>query len=105
MKIKVSAGGVVSVPKRILEKFNIRAGDTLDVGINAGRIVLSPRVKPRRRYSARIVHDPVTGMPALSLGPDAPILTNEMVDELLNGTVRDIPDPAVKRRPSGRDAT
>jgi hypothetical protein len=41
----------------------------------------SSRKKPR--YKARIIKDPITGFPAIDLGPDAPILTSERVKELL----------------------
>jgi hypothetical protein len=45
------------------------------------RIILTPRRKPRGR--ARIVKDPVTGLPVLTAGKDAPILTSEQVREIL----------------------
>jgi antitoxin (DNA-binding transcriptional repressor) of toxin-antitoxin stability system len=32
---------------------------------------------------ARIIEDPVTGLPVIDVGDDAPILTNEMVREML----------------------
>jgi hypothetical protein len=59
----------------------LRAGDSLDVEVEGERIVLSPQTKPRKK--ARIVTDPITGMPVLSAGPDAPTLTSEEVAELL----------------------
>jgi len=43
--------------------------------------VLTQASKPK--YEARMVEDPVTGFIAIDLGPDAPILTSEMVKELL----------------------
>jgi hypothetical protein len=33
----------------------------------------------------RIVVDPVTSLPVLSTGPDAPLLTSEQVEEILSG--------------------
>jgi hypothetical protein len=38
---------------------------------------------PKKRFVARIIEDPVTGLPVLDGGPDAPVLTSEMVRELL----------------------
>jgi hypothetical protein len=37
----------------------------------------------KKKYKARIIDDPVTGVPVIDLGPDAPVLTSEMVKELL----------------------
>jgi hypothetical protein len=48
---------------------------------NAGRIVLTPRKK--RRHRVRIVADPVTGLPVLSAGSDAPLLRSKEVEEIL----------------------
>jgi hypothetical protein len=33
----------------------------------------------------RILVDPITGLPVLSAGPDAPVLTSEEVNEILSG--------------------
>jgi bifunctional DNA-binding transcriptional regulator/antitoxin component of YhaV-PrlF toxin-antitoxin module len=70
---------VLPVPLR--RKLGIRAGDPLDIAIEKDRIVLTQASKPK--YEARIVKNPVTGFIALDLGPDAPILTSEMVREML----------------------
>jgi hypothetical protein len=43
--------------------------------------VLSAPRKPK--YKARIIKDPITGFPVIDVGPDAPVLTSEMVRELL----------------------
>jgi hypothetical protein len=37
----------------------------------------------KKKYTARIIEDPLTGLTVIDLGPDAPILTSEMVRELL----------------------
>jgi hypothetical protein len=34
--------------------------------------------------TVRIVVDPITGLPALSAGPGAPLLTSEEVEEILS---------------------
>ena len=81
MQTKVSTKGQVVLPGPIRRKLGIRAGDPLDAEIEAGRIVLTPKKKRLRK--AKIVIDPITGLPALDAGPDAPILTSEEVAEIL----------------------
>jgi hypothetical protein len=49
--------------------------------IQDGHIVLTPRTKPS--YPAKLVTDPVTGLPALSAGRNAPVLTPEEIEQLL----------------------
>ena len=39
--------------------------------------------KDGRSPKAKIVIDPLTGIPALTLGPNAPILTSKEVEEML----------------------
>lgn len=81
MRTKVSTKGQVVIPGPLRRRLGIRAGDSLDIAIEKDRIVLTQASKPK--YEARIVEDPVTGFTAIDLGPDAPILTSEMVRELL----------------------
>jgi AbrB family looped-hinge helix DNA binding protein len=82
MQTKVSTKGQIVIPGPVRRRLGIRAGDALDAEIEAGRIVLTPRKK--RAFKARIIKDPVTGFPVLYAGPDAPVLTSEMVRELLS---------------------
>jgi AbrB family looped-hinge helix DNA binding protein len=82
MQTRVSTKGQVVLPGPIRRKLGIRAGDPLDVAIEKDRIVLTQLRKPK--YEARIVKDPVTGFIAIDAGPEAPILTSEMVRELLS---------------------
>lgn len=81
MQTKVSTKGQVVLPGSLRRKLGIRAGDALDVNIEAGRIVLLPR--RNRRHKVRIVIDSITGLPALSVTPDAPILSSKEVQEIL----------------------
>jgi AbrB family looped-hinge helix DNA binding protein len=81
MQTKVSTKGQIVLPGPLRRKLNLRAGDRLNIAIEKDRIVLTQASKPK--YEARIVEDPVTGFTAIDLGPDAPILTSEMVRELL----------------------
>jgi AbrB family looped-hinge helix DNA binding protein len=81
MWTKLSRKGEVVIPNLIRKKLGLRPGNPLDVAIEDGRIVLTPR--KRRSGKARIIKDPVTGFPVLTLGPDAPTLTSKRVKEML----------------------
>jgi AbrB family looped-hinge helix DNA binding protein len=82
MQTRVSPKGEIVIPASIRRKLGIRAGDLLHIAIEQDRIVLSLSSKPR--YKARIMEDPITGFTVIDVGPDAPILTSEMVRELLS---------------------
>jgi len=82
MQTRVSTKGQVVIPSPLRRRLGIRAGDSLDVAIEKDRIVLTAP-KKRMRSKARIIQDPITGFPVIDVGPDAPMLTNEMVRELL----------------------
>ncbi len=81
MQTKVSTKGQIVIPGPMRRRLGIRAGDTLDIAIEKDRVVLTQASRPK--YEARMVEDPVTGFLAIDLGPDAPVLTSEMVRELL----------------------
>jgi AbrB family looped-hinge helix DNA binding protein len=81
MQTRVSTKGQVVLPGPIRRKLGIRTGDRLDASIENGRIVLAPGKKRARR--ARITKDPLTGLPVLDAGADAPALTSREVEELL----------------------
>lgn len=81
MQTKVSTKGQVVLPLPIRRRLDIRAGDQLDIAIEQDRIVLTAPKKPK--YEPRLVKDPITGFLAIDLGPDAPVLTSEMVREML----------------------
>ena len=81
MLTKVSTKGQIVLPGPLRRRMGIRAGDPLEISVEKDRIILTQANKPK--YEARIVEDPVTGFTALDLGPDAPVLTSEMVKELL----------------------
>ena len=81
METKVSTKGQVVLPGPLRRRLDIRAGDALDVNVEKGRIVLTPQRRRARR--AKLVTDPVTGLPALSAGPGAPILSSKEVAEIL----------------------
>jgi AbrB family looped-hinge helix DNA binding protein len=81
METKISTKGQVVLPVTLRRKLGLRAGDPLDAKVEAGRIVLTPRRK--RKFKARIIKDPITGLPVHDAGPDAPVLTSKMVAEML----------------------
>jgi len=82
MQTKVSTEGQVILPGPLRRRLGIRAGDPLDANIEAGRIVLTPRKKRPRRVG--IIADPVTGLPVLRAGVDAPVLSSKDVEEIPN---------------------
>jgi phospholipid N-methyltransferase len=59
----------------------VRVGDLLDVKIQDGSIVLTPRRPGATK--AKIVVDPLTGLPVLTLGKGAAPLTSKQVEEIL----------------------
>lgn len=81
MRTKVSTKGQIVLPGPLRRKLGIRAGDPLDISVERDRIVLTA---PKRKHStARIIEDPITGLPVIDVGPDAPVLTSKMVREFL----------------------
>ena len=83
MQTEVSEEGKIVIPASLRRKLGIKAGDRLDADVRNGNIVLSPRPEGKKLRKARIIEDPVTGLPVLDVGDDAPILTSEMVREML----------------------
>lgn len=81
MKTTVSTKGQVVVPSGIRRKLRLQPGDSLEARIEGQEIVLTPRkVRPRK---ARIIRDPITGLPVLTAGAKAPKLTSAEVHEIL----------------------
>lgn len=81
METKISTNGQVVLPCRLRRRLGLQAGDSLDAELDGGRVILTPKKgRPRR---TRIVRDPMTGLPALSLSGKAPRLTNEQVRDVL----------------------
>jgi AbrB family looped-hinge helix DNA binding protein len=82
MKTKVSTKGQVVLPQPIRTKLGLKPGDPLDAQVHRGRIVLTPRTMRPKRMS--ILADPITGLPVLSAGPNAPVLSSKQVEEILS---------------------
>jgi AbrB family looped-hinge helix DNA binding protein len=81
MQTRVSTKGQIVLPQPLRRRLGIRAGDSLDIAIEKNRIVLT--APERKHFTARIIEDPITGLPVLYAGPDAPVLTSEQVEEIL----------------------
>ncbi len=81
MQTKVSTKGQIILPGPIRRRLGIRAGDSLDANIQDGCIVLTPLKK--HSLKIRTITDPVTGLPVLSAGKGAPVLTSKDVAEIL----------------------
>jgi AbrB family looped-hinge helix DNA binding protein len=81
MQTTISTKGQVVLPSTIRRKLGLRAGDPLDAKIEGERIVLTPRRIRSRKVA--VVADPITGLPVLSAGSDAPPLSSKQVRELL----------------------
>lgn len=82
METKLSTKGQVVLPAQIRRKLGLRTGDPLETQVEGGRIVLTPRRVRSRKVS--IVVDPVTGLPVLSAGLDAPLLHSKEVREIMS---------------------
>jgi len=78
----VSTTGQVVVPGSIRRKLGLQPGDSLEVSLEGQRIVLIARKARSRR--ARIIRDPVTGLPVLTAGPKTSKLTSAKVREILD---------------------
>jgi len=69
------------LPGVLRKKLGLRCGDPLDATIDGDRIVLTPC---RSRVSEpRVIQHPISGLPVISVGEDAPVLTSKHVAEIL----------------------
>lgn len=82
METKLSTKGQVVLPGPIRRQLGLQPGDCLDAKVQAGGVMLTPR--RRRSRQVRILVDRITGLPVLSAGPDAPLLTSRQVREILS---------------------
>jgi AbrB family looped-hinge helix DNA binding protein len=81
MQTRVSTKGQVVLPGPIRRRLGLQTGDTLDIHIQAGALVLTPRKKAKPKV--QVVYDRLTGYSSLSAGADAPVLTSKEVAEML----------------------
>ncbi len=81
MRTSVASNGEIIVPGELTEQLGFRPGDSLDATIEAGKIILFPSLKVQ--HCGTIIDDPITGLPVIDFGPDAPILTHQAVQQML----------------------
>jgi bifunctional DNA-binding transcriptional regulator/antitoxin component of YhaV-PrlF toxin-antitoxin module len=82
MEILTSDKGEVVIPDTLCAFLGIGPGQPVNATLEDGRIVIAaPAVV---HYDGRIIADPETGFPVLDFGPSAPVLTSEMVAEILS---------------------
>lgn len=82
MKTKLSTKGQVVLPGRIRRTLGLQPGDSLDAKVQGGRVMLTPQRTRSRK--AKILVDSITGLPVLSSGPRAPLLTSRQVREIFD---------------------
>lgn len=82
MKTKLSTKGQIVLPGPIRRTLGLHPGDALDAKVRQGRVLLTPQRTPSRK--PKIFVDPLTGLPVLSAGPDAPVLTSGQVRQILD---------------------
>lgn len=83
MQTKVLDKGHIPLPASIRRKLGIKTGDEFSADIQNGNIVLSPTPKTNKFQKPRIVTSSVTGLPVIEIDKNTPMLTNEMVREML----------------------
>jgi AbrB family looped-hinge helix DNA binding protein len=87
MAAKISNKGSVELPAAMRRKVGLRPGDPVEFKLNSEGIVVAPRKKHKAPKSkAKIIKDPVTGLPVLDTVSGAPPLTSEMVAALQSGS-------------------
>jgi len=84
MQAKVLEKGQIVLPRSIRKRLGIKEGDQLNANVLDGNIVLSRQTTTPKSKKARIVNSPVTGLPVIEVDKDAPVLTSEMVRDLLS---------------------
>lgn len=82
MQTKVSTKGQVVLPQPIRRRLGLRTGDHLEIEVRGGSIIMTPQRKAPGEV--RIIRDPISGLPVISVGGDAPTLTSQQVEELLS---------------------
>jgi len=82
METKLSTKGQVVLPGPIRRKLGLQPGDSLEAKVQAGQVVLTPRRTRSRK--AKVLIDQITGLPVLTAGEDAAILTSRQVREIFD---------------------
>ena len=82
MKTRLSSKGQIVLPAAVRHKLGLETGASLEVATEDNRIILSRAETPPAK--AVLKTSVVTGLPVLSLGRQAPVLTSHQVRELLS---------------------
>jgi AbrB family looped-hinge helix DNA binding protein len=82
METKISTKGQVVLPGPIRRKLGLRTGDPLERkgGGWTHCVDATKHARPESKYCRR----PITGLPVLSAGPDAQLLSSKQVYEILS---------------------
>jgi antitoxin ChpS len=48
---KVGGSIMVAIPKAVLDELKLASNADVDLSVKAGRLIIDPKTKPRRRYS------------------------------------------------------
>jgi AbrB family looped-hinge helix DNA binding protein len=81
METRISSKGQVVLPAAFRRKLDLRPGDAMEAHVDGRSIILAPRRK--RAGKARIIIDPLTGLPALKAPDGAPVLRSKDIREML----------------------
>jgi AbrB family looped-hinge helix DNA binding protein len=81
VQIKVSSKGQVVLPLAARNKYQIKAGDTIQLVLKEDQMTLVPKKQKKRKW--KMVKDPVTGRESVTFGPGAPIITHSEIRKLL----------------------
>ena len=80
MEARLSTKGQIVLPVKVRQRLGLRPGDTVDVQVDEGKVVLTP--SPKDDLVPEIVVDPATGLPAIHYRGEVTI-TSEMVADFL----------------------
>jgi len=81
MQTRLSSKGQVVLPSPVRRKLGLVAGASLQVEVDRGRVVLTPRSE--RHPPPRLSISPRTGLPVLKPARKSPTVTSDLVARLL----------------------
>jgi hypothetical protein len=81
MQMLISNDGKFLVPLEPSDLLGFGPGDVVEVAVLAANNGFEGL--PKVPYAGKLIDDPITGLPVIDFGPDAPILSHEQVREML----------------------
>jgi AbrB family looped-hinge helix DNA binding protein len=81
MRTRLSTKGQIVLPGALRSRLGLKPGDPLEATIDGDRIVLTPCRSHASKV--KIIMHPISGLPVLTAGDDAPVLTSREVEEIL----------------------